>query len=39
MKNYHWLSIIAILVVGYFIGVQWPSYGTSAISKVTGAIS
>lgn len=29
-----WLMIILLLLVGYFVGVKFPQYGSQALSKV-----
>lgn len=29
-----WLVAIILLIVGYLVGVKYPSYGTQALSKV-----
>jgi hypothetical protein len=31
MKNWHW---ILLLVAAYFVGVKWPSPGSSVLTKV-----
>ena len=32
MKSYIWL--VVVLVVGYLVGVKYPSFGQTALSKV-----
>jgi hypothetical protein len=32
MKSYVWL--VVVLVVGYLVGVKYPSFGQTALSKV-----
>jgi hypothetical protein len=34
MKMPHWGIIIAVLLVGYLVGVKFPSTGQSLLSKV-----
>ncbi len=34
VKSYHWVTVVAVLVVAYLIGVKYPSIGASALSKV-----
>lgn len=34
VKSYHWITVVAVLVVAYLIGVKYPSIGASALSKV-----
>lgn len=38
MTPKHLIAIIALVIVGYFIGVKYPSFGSSALSKVTSAV-
>lgn len=39
MKNYHFVGLAVIVLLAYFVGVQWPSFGQSAIAKVSGAVA
>lgn len=34
VKSYHWITVVAVLVIAYLIGVKYPSIGASALSKV-----
>jgi hypothetical protein len=34
MKQWHWLTILAIALVAYLAGVKYPSYGQAALTKV-----
>lgn len=34
MQARHWFAIIAFLVIGYLVGVKWPSYGQQALTAV-----
>lgn len=33
MKTWHW-GVLVLLVLAYFVGVKWPSVGTSLLGKV-----
>jgi len=34
MKSWHWGTIIIVLIIGYLVGVKFPSTGASLLSKV-----
>lgn len=34
MQNKHWGMLIVILLIGYIVGVKFPSTGQSLLSKV-----
>lgn len=34
MKQWHWLTLIVIIVLAYLAGVKYPSYGQAALAKV-----
>lgn len=34
MKAHHWIALVVIFVIGYFVGVKWPH----ASSAITGAV-
>jgi len=34
VKSYHWVTVLLVLFVVYLIGVKYPSFGASALSKV-----
>lgn len=36
MKAWH---VVLILLVGYFLGIYFGSYGTAAVAKVTSVVS
>jgi len=36
MQSRHWIMIIVVLVIGYALGIYFPSYGQKAVSAVTG---
>lgn len=37
MKAKHWIGVLVLLVIGYAIGVKWPTIGQQLKSKVAGA--
>ena len=37
MKMQHWMILAGIFIVGYLIGVKFPSIGNSALSTVGAA--
>lgn len=34
MQNKHWGMLIIVLLIGYFVGVKFPSTGSSLLAKV-----
>lgn len=34
MKTWHWGTIIVVLIIGYLVGVKFPSTGTALLGKV-----
>lgn len=34
MKSWHWGTIIVVLIIGYLIGVKFPSTGQSLLGKI-----
>lgn len=34
MMPRHWVMLIVILLIGYFIGVKFPATGTNVLAKV-----
>jgi hypothetical protein len=34
MKAHHWLSLAAIVLASYVVGVKYPGPGASALAKV-----
>lgn len=36
MRGHHYLGIFLLLVLGYFIGINYPGPGSMVISKIRG---
>ena len=34
MQKQHWIALIVVAIVFYFVGSMYPSYGTMALNKV-----
>jgi Ni,Fe-hydrogenase I cytochrome b subunit len=34
MKAYHWVALVVLFAIGYFVGTKWPSVGTKIIGSV-----
>jgi len=39
MLKAHWVMILVAILIGYALGIYFPSYGKTAVSKVTSAVS
>jgi hypothetical protein len=37
MQPKHIIGIVVLIAVGYLLGVKFPAFGSSVVSKVTGA--
>lgn len=38
MQPKHIIAVLALVLIGYFLGIKFPTFGSAAISKVTGAV-
>lgn len=36
MQKQHWLMLVVVLLIGYALGIYFPSYGQKAIASVGG---
>lgn len=34
MKTHHWIALVVVFAVGYFVGIKWPGTGNSIIGAV-----
>jgi hypothetical protein len=34
MPSKHILMLVVVLIIGYFVGVKWPSIGAGLVAKV-----
>lgn len=34
MQQHHWLLLLLVFLVAYFVGVKFPSVGQTALSKI-----
>lgn len=37
MQGRHWGIIVVVLLVGYALGIYFPSYGQKAVAAVSGS--
>jgi hypothetical protein len=39
MTNKHWIGMAVVILAAYFVGVYYPAFGKTAISKAQSVVS